>query len=160
MVSEQCCRGDRGVWHLRCTLRGRRWGHGIDAGRRLAVGCRRHFPLPQPLSRPGPRHGSPRVGTTMLSVVIALLTMVAMAGGVLRLRQMRRNRDVNELLLQLRTRDALLGDPGARAPETTRDPDAPSRAADMEDVLASSGPAVPLPQGANRWRSSPEGGLG
>lgn len=34
-----------------------------------------------------------------------------------------------------------------------------SRAADMEDVLASTGPAVPLPQGANRWRSSPEGGL-
>jgi CheY-like chemotaxis protein len=46
----------------------------------------------------------------MLSVVIALLTMVAMAGGVLRLRQMRRNREVNELLLQLRTRDALLAD--------------------------------------------------
>ena len=46
----------------------------------------------------------------MLSVVIALLTMVAMAGGVLRLRQMRRNREVNELLLQLRTRDALLTD--------------------------------------------------
>ena len=51
----------------------------------------------------------------------------------------------------------------ALAPETTREPHAPSRAADLEDVLAScqvpSGPAVPLPQGANRWRSSPEGGL-
>src|SRR5258705_9961244 len=26
-------------------------------------------------------------------------------------------------------------------------------------VLVPSGPAVPLPQGANKWRSSPEGGL-
>jgi CheY-like chemotaxis protein len=44
----------------------------------------------------------------MLSVLIALLTMAAMAGGVLTLRQMRRNREVNELLLRLRMRDALL----------------------------------------------------
>jgi hypothetical protein len=58
----------------------------------------------------------------MLSVVIALLTVAAMAGGVLTLRQMRRNREVNV-------------------------------------VSVPSGPAVPLPQGANRWRSSPEGGL-
>jgi len=44
----------------------------------------------------------------MLSVVIALLTMAALAGSVLALRQMRRNREVNELLLRLRMRDVLL----------------------------------------------------
>ena len=83
-------------------------GHGSDAARRLAVGRRRRFPLPRMLTRPGPRHGFPRLGTTMLSVLIALLTMAAMAGGVLTLRQMRCNREVNELLLRLRMRDALL----------------------------------------------------
>jgi CheY-like chemotaxis protein len=46
----------------------------------------------------------------MLSVVIALLTVAAMAGSVLTLRQMRRNREVNGLLLRLRMRDALLTD--------------------------------------------------
>lgn len=46
----------------------------------------------------------------MLSVVIALLTVAAMAGSVLTLRQMRRNREVNALLLRLRMRDALLTD--------------------------------------------------
>ena len=46
----------------------------------------------------------------MLSVVIALLTVAAMAGSVLTLHQMRRNREVNELLLRLRMRDALLTD--------------------------------------------------
>ena len=44
------------------------------------------------------------------SVVIPLLTVAAMAGTVLTLRQMRRNRQVNELLLRLRMRDALLTD--------------------------------------------------
>src|SRR6266446_10993559 len=102
--------GDGGVWHLRCTLRGAEVGHGTDAARRLAVCRQRPFPLPRTLTRPGPRHGSPRLGTTMLSVVIALLTVAAMAGSVLTLRQMRRNREVNELLLRLRMRDALLTD--------------------------------------------------
>src|SRR6266851_4610453 len=98
--------GGGGIWHLRCTFRGTEVGHGTDAARRLAVCCRLHFPLPRTFTRPG--HGSPRLGTTMLSVVIALLTMAALAGSVLALRQMRRNREVNELLLRLRMRDVLL----------------------------------------------------
>src|SRR5258708_19163543 len=39
---------------------------------------------------------------------MALATVAAMAGSGLPLRQMRRNREVNELLLRLRMRDALL----------------------------------------------------
>ena len=46
----------------------------------------------------------------MVSLVIAILTMMALAGSVLTLRHMRRNRDVDELLLQLRVRDGLLSE--------------------------------------------------
>jgi hypothetical protein len=46
----------------------------------------------------------------MVSLVIAILTMMALAGSLLTLRHMRRNRDVAELFLQLRVRDGLLSE--------------------------------------------------
>jgi CheY-like chemotaxis protein len=46
----------------------------------------------------------------MVSLVIAILTMMALAGSILTLRHVRRNRDVAELLLQLRVHDGLLSD--------------------------------------------------
>jgi hypothetical protein len=56
----------------------------------------------------------------MLSVVIALLTVAAMAGSVLTLRQMRRNREVNALLARLaplRCATGLTSRVGMRAPD-------------------------------------------
>lgn len=84
----------------------------MDAARRLAVSRRCHFPLPRTLTRPGPRHGCPRLATTMLSGVIALLTM-----GDGRERphaspdepqQDEPQQEVNELRLRVRMRDVLL----------------------------------------------------
>jgi CheY-like chemotaxis protein len=46
----------------------------------------------------------------MVSLVIAILTMMALAGSILTLHHVRRNRDVAELLLQLRVHDGLLSD--------------------------------------------------
>ena len=46
----------------------------------------------------------------MVSLVISILTMMAIAGGILTLRHVRRDRDVAELLLQLRVHDGLLSD--------------------------------------------------
>lgn len=46
----------------------------------------------------------------MVSLVIALLAILAIAGTVLTLRNVRRNREVDELFLQLRIRDGLLTD--------------------------------------------------
>jgi len=46
----------------------------------------------------------------MVSLVIAILIMMALAGSVLALRHIRRNRDVAELFVQLRVRDGLLSE--------------------------------------------------
>ena len=46
----------------------------------------------------------------MVSLVIVMLTMMAIAGSVLTLRHVRRNREVDALFLQLRIRDGLLTD--------------------------------------------------
>ncbi len=109
----------------------------------------------------------------MVSLVIVMLTMMAIAGSVLTLRHLRRNREVDQLFLQLRIRDGLLTDESLAALPialTVHLPPAPWSPAvveitgcvptpELRDVSVLSGPAVPLPQGANRWRSSPEGGL-
>src|SRR5207245_2414824 len=46
----------------------------------------------------------------MLSLVIGILTTMMLAAGVLTVLRMRRNRDVTELVLQLKIRDGLLSE--------------------------------------------------
>ncbi len=94
-------------------------GHEADAARHLAgqsgggvcvVEARIEASLRslKPPTRPGPRRGSRWFGITVVSLVIVMLTMMAIAGSVLTLRHVRRNREVDALFLQLRIRDGLL----------------------------------------------------